>query len=191
MLLTRMHFNVECSFQAPLVGATIDGKLGSREWLYQCATNPATVAQWAKDTLQVHYSPPPIDEFLSSREFVKFPLPIGPFAAQYFVLHLLCHDGRFKYSLVFHAAHAILDAQVALHALHALLTSIVRPSSGTPVADLPWGEEWENLPAGILTAIGGAPDGWETGAAKFLDTVREIGTTETVRTPDKDHESMF
>jgi hypothetical protein len=186
-----MHFNGVCSFQAPLVGATIDGELGNRQWIYKCATNSATIAQWAKETLQVHYSPPLVDEFIRSREFVKLPLPIGPFAAQYFVLHLLCHDEGSTYSLVVHAAHAIFDAQVALHALHALVTSIVTTSSGTPVADLPWGKEWENLPTGILTAVGGAPDGWETGAANLLDTIREIGTTKTVRTHCEDRESMF
>ncbi|OSX58585.1 hypothetical protein POSPLADRAFT_1049343 [Postia placenta MAD-698-R-SB12] len=72
-----------------------------------------------------------------------------------------------------------MDGRPTLLAFSLLLSFM--SESTVPLADLDWGTEWKNLPAGPVTATGGPRPNWETEAIPLLEKIREIYANPVVK----------
>lgn len=162
-------------FHAPLIAASIVGELGTRKWVYQCAASAAETKAWAEESFTVHDAPdtPSALSFALGKADTKLPYAIGPAKAQYFAANLLCH-AEGEYAFVFHATHSIFDGQVALDGLRFIMSAFTAAPGEPGVDALEWGTEWKNLPAGVVTAVGGPPTNWEGGVAALLKEIDAV-----------------
>lgn len=142
-------------------------------WVYTPIKDGEAAETWAMHSLEV------VHEFVDPNDFVQsltqhrslpFIHPDG--SQQYFRCYILVLPNG-EFGLFTFGTHAILDAHPNLNLLNLLLQSVNEPEK-MGFKDLPWGEEWKNLPPGTITATGGPRDGWASGGAELIGSFHDI-----------------
>lgn len=132
---------------------------------------------WAKATVTVHNDAPSDEDFILAMSERRLPYEPSPARKQYFSVHLLLRNSG-EHSVFTHGTHAILDARPNLRVLRHFFRALSGEFDQVPLAKLSWGAEVVNLPADIVTIMGGMKG--ETPGGYGLEVPKEL-RAETVR----------
>lgn len=165
-------------FVTPLIAASIEDDYHDSEkraWVYRPPSGIQEIEAWIQQTLLVYETETSDEEFIAAINQKRMPIKDGHFT-KVFECHLLLRKSGI-HSLFIHGSHALLDPQATLAVFREVFDYISHPtSSPSAIADLPWGEEWRNLPAGPITSAGGIRDGADVAVPSLLQEVRRIVT---------------
>jgi hypothetical protein len=158
-LISSLHSGLALlRYHSPAIAAAIEtDSTGKRVWTYNALKHDSEAAAWARETLKVQRSDLHYDDILPLIHQTKLPYILESKARQFFALHLVLRNSGTHYLLI-HGTHAIFDANPTLKALSFLFDHI---TNGNKNVAIPWGSEWVNLPADIISGSGG-PNGKTT-----------------------------
>ena len=174
----------------PIIACTIVSKtedIYRRFWQYTALEGgdglPRQLSSWIDDSLTVRRAPIDTEAFITEMNLRRTPYVHADGHEQQIHFYLLIDDasvgtGAVRAALFLHGSHILLDARPALRCMNLLFDWIV--NTPPELAQAAWGTEWERLPAGPLTATGGARDDFDTEGLKLLQHAGQIMMDSTV-----------
>ena len=176
--------HLRCSFECPLIAATVEEGVHSPEqksWVYTPLSGVEEARSWVNET--VYYSRDSVEPaaFLQSVTDNVIPYILADGSEQYLRIFVTSPDSTLNTFCIFlHASHAVTDAKPGLLAISLLLEWMSTPCT-VNVADLPWGTEHRNLPPGPITVTGGPRDDWNKHGSVLMQKVGAFFANQTVR----------
>ncbi|KAI0340624.1 hypothetical protein BDW22DRAFT_1430758 [Trametopsis cervina] len=123
----------------------------ARKWSYKLTTNVDDAVVWAAQTFEVLDEPIENEGVIALLNQRKLETEQYPQIMRALLTRLPSREST--YGIFMHGTHAIMDARPTLNAFKRLFATMV---SETPLLEeLPWGQEYENLPKGPVTITGG------------------------------------
>ncbi|KAI1782456.1 hypothetical protein LXA43DRAFT_977562 [Ganoderma leucocontextum] len=167
---------IHLRYACPIVAATIvdDGTEAPPSWLYPLVTDPDYAERWAEETLFILKEHTDPFQFIQAMNNKKLPYVLRDGSHQYLRIYLIRPNTLLNmFGIFFHGSHAFLDAKPTLRVFSLLLELMSSPQS-VPLADIPWGTEYRNLPPGPVTATGGPREEWDTAGKALMSKISAI-----------------
>ncbi|KZO93526.1 hypothetical protein CALVIDRAFT_556970 [Calocera viscosa TUFC12733] len=171
-------------FHSPLIAASLvrDSETSlDLHWSYTCTPSQEAALTWARQVLHVVEDPITMDEFT---HVAAQPLPEvhEDGHPSLFSVYLLTnvYPGN-KVAVFVHAAHTLIDGHSGLDCLAQLLSYVVTPEKTPVAAQLPWGQEWKNLPPATFEALGGLPESFKTEGLALMKEYWALSKNEGTR----------
>ncbi|KAJ7169079.1 hypothetical protein C8R43DRAFT_117025 [Mycena crocata] len=140
-----------------------------RSWVY---SSPSDLSSWISDTLSVRMEHVDLETFILEMNARRLPYVHSDGHQQPVHFYLLIGTND-RHHLFMHGPHSIMDARPVLRGFDLLLEWMAQPPPD-PISSLPWGTEWNKLPAGPVTATGGARNDWDTTGLSMMQEINEI-----------------
>ncbi|KAF9803492.1 hypothetical protein IEO21_09665 [Rhodonia placenta] len=168
-------------FVAPLLGATIeqDGCDPVQYWWkYTPVTTVQDVERWAVHSLEILHDKIDPDAFVTEIVSKRLPYIHPDGVRQHWRLYLLTNSRQGKFSVFIHGVHAIFDGNSNTNFLRILFEEVTLCDVTHGADRLSWGEEWRNLPPGLVTATGGHLLNWESEGVPMLRRWQTLRTND-------------
>ncbi|KIJ46657.1 hypothetical protein M422DRAFT_226621 [Sphaerobolus stellatus SS14] len=165
--LARLRFFV------PIVASEIvsDSKSPTgRTWVYT-PSNSEIINDWVNASITIRIGEFNPEDIIHEMNLQRLPYTHPDGQLQHTHWYLLCDKDH--HGLFMHGPHTMMDAWPTLKNLDKLLEWIADPPD-IPLSSLAWGDEWKNLPAGPMTATGGAREDWDTRGVKLLERIGKL-----------------
>jgi hypothetical protein len=122
-----------------------------------------------------------VNAFVQDTSRCRLPYEFHNANSLWFRCYLLLGD-RDRYGLYFHGPHAIMDGVSTLNAF-ALMFQWMTNDTTEPVANLPWGTEWRNVPLGPVSATDDPREDWDIAGVELLKPLLDSEVPHTVCFP--------
>ncbi|KAL5513580.1 hypothetical protein ACEPAH_3979 [Sanghuangporus vaninii] len=170
----RCHESIgRARFFIPILACSItpDPKdLFSSSFVYESLGDKDELQTWINDSLTIRHEKVDSDAFIAEMTLTHIPFKHSNGREQPTHIYLIIGPDGVN-GLFIYGPHTLMDARPALRCLDTLLGWIANPPS-EKLDELPWGTEWQSLPAPPIAATGGIRDDWDTSG---VEVMREIG----------------